>query len=559
MFKKLIIIALILLAVISIGAVSAAEKVSDTNIKTPEINEEKINEVEVVSDGDEFEESIENSIYTYDYVDTSYYYDSQILHVSYVGEASGNISIDIGGKQVYNNPIQSFQDIYWRDLSVKPDSFGLQNVTFVYTGCDLYDSFTKSSLIYFDYSFNVNHYQVSDEQFMFNINLPNAATGIVNFNINGKNYENISLENQRYLYVDYNDLHLGPNSLIVTYEGDANYHKKKFSRLFDVNPIINFPDRYIIGEEEFYFSIIIPSHETGLLRLSWLYGEGDFNPDFENNKISKFVYVENGSAKVKLHKCCNNSDTFQYDFLGTIRRTNEFYVNYVDHDHVITVNHPNEITEGETAKITLYNNNESDVHLNLFIDDVLLMSNFKLSDRLNISIPILSVGTHKIVIKSNDRWDNEFYFYHLFNITVNKNESAVNDIVDGNSSNNNSTNHDMLNNTNNSTSNNDSNPSSVINPTNLKVSLSLKSVKVKKSAKKLVLTATLKINNQIAKYKVVKFKFNGKTYKVKTNSKGVAKLPIKKSILQKLKVGKKISYKVDYADVSVKKSAVVKK
>ena len=559
MFKKLIIICLILLAVISIGAVSAAENVSDTNLKTPEVKEEKMTvDIDVDPDDNEFEESIEDSIYTYDYVDTSYHY-STVLFVGYVGGASGNLSIDIGGKQVYNNPIPSYDEIYWRDLSAMPDSLGLQNVTIVYTGCDLYDSFTKSYLTYFDYSFNANYYQVSDEQFRFDVNLPESATGIVNFNINGKNYGNISLEKQRNFYVDYQDLHLGPNSLIITYEGDASYHKKKFSRLFDVFPIIKLPDLYIVGEEEFYFSIIIPSHETGLLRLSWLYGDGDFNPDFENNKISKFVYVENGSAKVKLHKCCNNSDTFQYDFLGTIRRTNEFYVNYVDHDHVITVNHPNEIIEGETAKITLYNNNESDVHLNLFIDDVLLMSNFKLSDRLNISIPILSVGTHKIVIKSNDRWDNEFYFYHLFNITVNKNESSVIDVVDGNGSDNNSTNHNVLNNTNNSTSNNDSNPSSVINPTNPKVSLSLKSVKVKKSAKKLVLTATLKINNQIAKYKVVKFKFNGKTYKVKTNSKGVAKLPIKNSILQKLKVGKKISYKVDYADVSVKKSAVVKK
>ena len=39
MFKKLIIICLILLAVISIGAVSAAENVSDTNLKTPEVKE----------------------------------------------------------------------------------------------------------------------------------------------------------------------------------------------------------------------------------------------------------------------------------------------------------------------------------------------------------------------------------------------------------------------------------------------------------------------------------------------------------------------------------------
>ena len=46
--------------------------------------------------------------------------------------------------------------------------------------------------------------------------------------------------------------------------------------------------------------------------------------------------------------------------------------------------------------------------------------------------------------------------------------------------------------------------------------------------------------------KKVIFKFNGKTYKVKTNKKGVAKVIIKKSILKKLKVGKKVKYQVSY-------------
>jgi hypothetical protein len=89
--------------------------------------------------------------------------------------------------------------------------------------------------------------------------------------------------------------------------------------------------------------------------------------------------------------------------------------------------------------------------------------------------------------------------------------------------------------------------------------LTLKKVKVKKSAKKLVLKATLKINGKAAKGKVIKFKFKGKTYKAKTNKKGVAKVTIKKKVLKKLKVGKKVKYQATYGKVTKKYTVKVKK
>ena len=90
--------------------------------------------------------------------------------------------------------------------------------------------------------------------------------------------------------------------------------------------------------------------------------------------------------------------------------------------------------------------------------------------------------------------------------------------------------------------------------------LKLKAVKVKKSAKKLVLTATLKKGKKAIRGKWITFKFKGKTYKkVKTNKKGIAKLTIKKSVLKKLKVGKKVTYQATYLKDTVKRTAKVKK
>ena len=53
------------------------------------------------------------------------------------------------------------------------------------------------------------------------------------------------------------------------------------------------------------------------------------------------------------------------------------------------------------------------------------------------------------------------------------------------------------------------------------------------SDEKVKLKATLKINGKKVKGKKITFKFKGKTYKVKTNKKGIAKVTIKKKCYQK--------------------------
>ena len=89
--------------------------------------------------------------------------------------------------------------------------------------------------------------------------------------------------------------------------------------------------------------------------------------------------------------------------------------------------------------------------------------------------------------------------------------------------------------------------------------VSLKKVAVKKSAKKLVLSATLTAGKTPLKSKKITFIFNGAKYTKKTNSKGIAKLTIKSGMLKKLKVKKKITYKAYYGKDLVSRSVKVQR
>lgn len=92
-----------------------------------------------------------------------------------------------------------------------------------------------------------------------------------------------------------------------------------------------------------------------------------------------------------------------------------------------------------------------------------------------------------------------------------------------------------------------------------KNTLTLKAVKVKRSAKKLVLTAKFKKGSKIYKNKKLTFKFGSSTYTAKTNSKGIAKVTVSSGVLKKLKAGKTVKYQVSSKKFIDRKTAKVYK
>jgi hypothetical protein len=95
-----------------------------------------------------------------------------------------------------------------------------------------------------------------------------------------------------------------------------------------------------------------------------------------------------------------------------------------------------------------------------------------------------------------------------------------------------------------------------LNPNVYKISAEWKDYKINKIVVKQTLSAkskysaTLKWSNgNPIVSKVITFKFKGKIYKATTNAKGVAKIKIKKSVLKKLKAGKKYKINITYSAI----------
>ena len=102
------------------------------------------------------------------------------------------------------------------------------------------------------------------------------------------------------------------------------------------------------------------------------------------------------------------------------------------------------------------------------------------------------------------------------------------------------------------------NGKSVKNTVIVKHVIKASKITVKKTAKKCTLKATLKINGKLQKGKWMTFKFNGKTYKVKTNKKGIAQKTLNKNVIKKLKKSKKYTVQVTYKKDTIKTTVKVK-
>ena len=510
------------------------------------------------------------------YVDNFIYGGENLVGFNLPEDIKGSFNVTIGGKPV---KYRAAEDGYC-EVNVT-EYFGNHLISVEYSGDAKYNhpvkvtkTFTTAAYINYD---GYVTYKSKNEG--VSLVLPNDAKGNLVVEVDGEIYAKKAFENGR-AAISFDMLGYGDYNVRVYYDGDDYYVE---NRTFDlsVNYNILVSSEEILFNESVEFYINLPSYCNGTLSVF-----------YDGNEFSERVV--DGYAKVTLSGLKLGSNDYSADFTedGEVpiicSRDGSIQVNpIIDISDNFVVFGKNIVSvlvpSGFKGKVSCYGSNG-------YLKEAAISSR-----KTDVSMPLVTAGLYGINVDVYDVDDN-YIFSQSYEVRVSK--AAAPKLFATSATVYNGFNYNVK------ILGTDGEPlkgakvsfkvgknKAVTKKTNangiaslpmkykpakytvavkyakqtlkpkvtVKKVLSLKSAVVKKSAKKLVLTATLKKGKTPIGGKLVSFKFNGKTYKAKTNAKGIAKATIKSTVLKKLKVGKKVTYQVTYLKEVVKKSAKIKK
>lgn len=313
--------------------------------------------------------------------------------------------------------------------------------------------------------------------------------------------------------IDMKKFGYGYHTVKITYnDGKAKSDSRKVN--FVAIPTISYPSSMSVGEKN---GIIIQG-EAGMSGTATIFnriitGYDKYkNPVYTKGNAIKTVKITNGYGWIPLDSLPKGSQSIQLEYkIGTFEDVQTYDIDVKENTNGFKSSiSKTTITYGKSITVQLTGpkgTGDADIYID---NDYFKSVRFNFGKMKEV-ISGLKAGKHRITVKYSD-YDSTSFYSKTYTVTVNH-----------------------------------------------AIKLKLPKVKVKKSAKKLVVKATLKIDGKAAKNKKLTFKFNGKVYNAKTDKKGVAKITIKKSILKKLKKGKTIRYEVSYGKNKVIQKVKVKK
>ena len=471
-------------------------------------------------------------------------YETILSFKSYRSE--GTLYVYVNGKKCYNKTLESYDTIHVNSVDLGITENDTYEISFKFVADDGQEVTFESESVPVDvvdwseldddYVSIYDRVDILDRSDSIAYVSDYEGVGTVTLFIDGKQYFTKTFTASNYIEdveLSIADLNIYNNFATGIHRVKLVYNKNNTKEYvaeknvdFYAYADIDCPDVISAGEKE---NIIITFLKGTTGTVTAYYGvkkvDEDFPEDYswERGDIFKTVNIINGVATIPLDSLPKGEYNF---FLNISSSTNDgersVYINVRENTAGITASvSASEITVGNDVVVKFNGPVSEEEKVYIYLDDKEIASSLPRTGALSQTISGLTVGQHKINVYFDD---GDKFYSNTFYVTVKE--------------------------------------KSVVPPAKKadKITLTLKKVKVKRSAKKLVLQATLKVNGKAPKKGTkVTFKFNGKTYKAKTNAKGVAKVTIKKKVLKKLKVGKKVKYQVSYGKTTKKLTVKVKK
>ena len=536
--KNLILVSLIL-TIVTIGAVCASGDISDDELTTCPAEEDIIEQTptdEIISTDSEDENLAitENNIEINDEIGFDDCGDIVTIHNWENENVTGNLIVSHNDKEYFNAdvtiPSNDCFTLYRSDAGDLPTGNILLKVQFTPEGQTPIIAQKETIIKDFDiYCWQFLGWGEIDDDLMsfaqydlkFKVRMNKNSTEKISYVFLGKTYDVDFTNGEGYFTIPSANLDLG------NYSFEIKVGNKTRKIDFTVEELMLSYD-FISLNQDYYISFLMPKSYTG---TGYLYEYND-NKGTVGDLIKQENAVE-GIVTILVPKLEIGTYNFFFKFDSPDFKYNKTFETIVlENNENIRINlSSTEIEYGGQITVEGYGKEG----LYVLLTDEWIVSAKIYTNSFNEIISNLNPGKHRIVIYGEESSGQSNAFYNLFYVNVKEKPVNINDNINNNEYR--------------------KTPDKKADS----VKLTLKKVKVKRSAKKLVLTATLKINKKAVKGKRIIFKFNGKKYSALTNKKGVAKITIAKKVLKKLKVGKKVKYQASYGKVTKKVTVKVKR
>jgi len=451
-----------------------------------------------------------------------------LVYVYVAGTVEGNISVYLDDDLCYNKSI-SYEDEIWLSNLNKKVKMGKYKVRVMFDDGEKV-TLVKSKVATLDYGFGFFTEDIAiGGDSTCSIDLPDDATGELYVTLNGKRSKVNYKDGWATWTVSTDSLELNKTyNVSMELRNDPIYPYKVSSfEIVTVPNLLTPTYSASIGEKQVVL-VDMPAKYSGTLKLFKAKPVGEDDDYQKDGDAIATANVVNGKAKVDVPSY--DAEGYYYfiaEFTTGGQVYSEEFIIHVEKNmgDISASVTPEAIDVGNSVAVKITGPKNKDLTFEIYVDNVYLKGVSLENGEATLSVPFATAGEHFVKVSFDEvsAIDDDFAYSNTFKVTVKEK------------------------------------PAPAPAPAKQVISLTLKKVTVKKSAKKLVLAATLKINKKAVKGKKIVFKFNGKKYAAKTNKKGVAKVTIKKNVLKKLKVGKKVKIQASYGKTTKKLTVKVKK